>query len=257
MSRKRLATTEMLYVSAEWVDSTTPVNQAILAHTDLASTLPRIQTAHLELSAAARPTALNPRLFAIIKEQTDVDDRHDDVIRGIFGLLTSTAALLGGDEGARLLSLRDQLIPAGLATVQKSYAAEAGEAAQVATVLTPDVRAQLDKILVGPKTPQHKLTTYFDEWIQLGKRLGELEAEKARLQTDESTGATNVTLLSARNKWLRAVNLLLAIAEAAELTPELDKLIFGPLRLAEAKADKRVRPSESGSESPAATPENP
>jgi hypothetical protein len=50
--------------------------------------------------------------------------------------------------------------------------------------------------------------------------------------------------LVARNKWIRNVNVLLAVAEAAELPPETMKLLFGPLRSAEAKADQRARAAD-------------
>lgn len=257
MSRKRLATNEMLFISAEWLKTDSPAHKAILASTDLAPTLPKIQSTHQELSNAAQPIALNPRLFEIIKEQTDIDERHDDIIRGVFGLLSATAALLGAPESAPLLALRDQLIPEGLASVQKSYSAEAGEAAQLASRLTPEIRSQLDRFYVGPKSAQHKLTTYLDEWIQLGAKLGSLEIEKSRLNSNESTTATGAALVNARNKWLRTVNLFLAVAEASELDPETDALVFGPLRMAESRADRRSRPANSNESAPEQAPEAP
>lgn len=248
MSRKRLATNEMLLISAEWLKPQSPANKAILASNDLAPTLPRIQSAHQELSVAAQPTALNPRLFEIIKEQTDLDERHDDLIRGIFGIFTATAALLGNPEGTQLLVLRDQLLPDGLALVQKSYSVEAGEASQVSARLTPEIRAQLDKLLVGPKPNQHKLSAYIDEWIQIGAKLGTLEIEKSRVNTPDSS-TTGANLLTCRNKWIRNVNLFLAIAEAIELDPETDATIFGFLRATEIKANRRGRAESAPSNS--------
>jgi hypothetical protein len=252
MSRKRLTTSEMLFLSAQWLNPESPANKAILASPDLAPTLPRLQSAHQDLSTAAQPTALNPRLFEVIKEQTDIDDRHDDIIRGIHGLLTSTALLLGNPDNTDLLSLRDQLIPDGLASVQKSYTAEAGDAAQLAARFTPEIRSKLDKFFVGPKSAQHKLSQYLDEWIQLGAKLGSLEIEKIRLNSNESTGAVGTTITTARNKWIRNVNLFLAVGEAVELDPDTDHLIFGPLRSAESKADRRSR---SASPTPETTPD--
>jgi len=239
MSRKRLVTNEMLQLSAEWLDPQSPANKAILASTDLAPNLPRIQSAHIVLTAAAKPTALDPRLFEIIKEQTDLDDRHDDIIRGIHGLLTSTAVLLDAANGAPYLALRDLLIPDGLSSVQKSYLAEAGDVARVESSLTPEIRAQLKKILVGPKNNQRSLDQFVDEWIKVAKQLGALENEKTRLAPSPDSTSTGNNLVAARNKWIRAVNLFVAIAEAAELDPEADRIIFNPLRAAESKAAKR------------------
>ena len=257
MSRKRFTTAEMLFITADWIKPGSEANQAILASTDLALNLPRIQSAHQELSTAAQPTALNPRLFEIIKEQTDLDDRHDDIIRGIHGLLTATAALLGSSESLELLALRDQIIPDGLATVQKSYSAEAAEAAQLAARFTPEIRTKLDKFLVGPKSAQHKLSQYLDEWILLGNRLGALEIEKSRLNASESAISTGATIMAARNKWIRTVNLFLAVAEAIELDFATENTIFGHLHVTETKADRRARGASSPDESiPAPTPES-
>jgi hypothetical protein len=244
MSRKRLNTNEMLHLSGEWVDPQSPAHQAIRATIDLAPNLARLQAAHQDLATSAQPTALNPRLFEIIKEETDLDDRHDDIIRGIYGLLTATAALLGSDDGQSYITLRDQLIPDGLSSVQKSYIAEAGQAAQLAWRLTPEIHAQLNKIFVGPINEQIRLGVYIEEWIEVAQRLGTLENEKARLGTSsDSTTSTGTNLITSRNKWTRTVNLFVAIAEATELDEATDRLIFGPLRAAEAKAARRGRPS--------------
>jgi hypothetical protein len=48
------------------------------------------------------------------------------------------------------------------------------------------------------------------------------------------------------------VNLFLAVAEASELDADTDRLIFGPLRAAEAKADRRSRPVSPPTETPEA-----
>jgi hypothetical protein len=242
MSRKRFTTNEMLQLSADWTNPDSDAHKAILASTDLAPSLPRIKTVHIDLASAAQPTALNPRLFEIIKEQTDLDDRHDDIIRGVYGFLTATAALLDNQDRVALITLRDLLIPDGLSSVQKSYLDEAGQATQLEPRLTPEIRAQLKKINVGPKNKNHTLNEFIDEWIQLGKQLGTLEKEKALLApTQSDSPSTGMNLVAARNKWLRAVNLFIAIAEAAELDPKTDHIIFSSLRAAEAKSARRGR----------------
>jgi hypothetical protein len=245
MSRKRLTTAEMIHLSGEWLDPQSPAHKAIVASGDLAPTIPRLQSAHQDLVTAAQPTALNPRLFQIIKEQTDADDRHDDVIRGIHGVLTATASLLGPTEGAPLLALRDHLIPDGLSSVQKSYGAEAGQAAQLSVRLTPEIRPQIDEILVGSKTAPHVLGQFIDEWIELGQKLGALENEKARLNPSDAASSAGAGLVAARNKWIRTVNLFLAVAEAIELDYDTERVVFGPLHAAESKADRRGRATAS------------
>jgi len=241
MSRKRLATNEMIHISGEWLDPDSPAHKAILASSDLAPTIARLQSAHQDLVNAAQPAALNPRLFQIIKEQTDADDRHDDIIRGVHGLLTATAMLFGPTEGGPFLTLRDLLVPDGLSSVQKSYTGEAGQAAQLSARLTPEIRAQIDHIRVGTKKDSHTLGEFIDEWIDLGQKLGALENEKTRISPSDSGAAAGAGLVAARNKWIRTVNLFVAVAEAIELEPDTDRLIFGPLHAAESKADRRGR----------------
>lgn len=246
MALKRLSTEEMLHVSGGWIDPTSDAHAAILASADLAPSLPRLKTAHDELAAAAQPAPQNKRLAEVSSEQVAIDLRHDDIIRGCYWLLTGTAHLLGteDEDGAVWLELRDRLVPDGLSSTQKTYGAEAGQAAQLATRMTPAMRARTDAILVGTKATKATLTEFIEEWIHLGKQLGELDDEKARLTAalDRNGNATTVSpTLTARNKWIRNVNVLVAVAEAAELPASTMKLLFGPLQAAEAKADQRAR----------------
>lgn len=256
MSRKRLTSSEMLHISGEWINSNTPAHAAILASNELAASLPRIQATHQELLAAAKPTTNNdPRLFEIIKKQFEIDQRHDELIRGIHGILTSTASLLDPDDAAPLITLRDQLLPDGLSSIQRSYSHEANQAAQLAARLTPELRNQIDKFTFGPKSKPHRLSTFVDEWIQIGEQLGQLDNEKARLASPSpQTTSANAQIVAARNKWLRTVHLFLAIADAAEIDPATERLLFSPLRSLEAKAARRGRTTSLSTD--ADTPDN-
>jgi hypothetical protein len=248
MSAKKLASEEMLQVTADWLNPQSPAHKAILASEDLAPSLPRITAVHENLSKNAQPIVENPRIDQISKEQALIDTRHDDIIRGSYSILTGIAALLGAELGASILELRDNLIPDGLSSTQKSYLAEAGQAAQLSERLTPEVRAVTNKIRIDPKHATHTLTDCLNEWIHLGQQLGSLENEKAQLAPADRTQAT---LLAARNKWIRMVNLFLATAEAAEIDPATYQLIFGPLLAAQAKAAKRGSKPASAPETPA------
>ncbi len=254
MARKRLYSDEMLPITAPWLDPSNPAHQAILASTDLAPSIPRLTSAHEDLSKNAQPLHDNPRIEQISNEQADVDNRHDDIIRGSYSLLTGIAALLGPEHGASILELRDLIVPEGLSSTQKTYLAEAGQAAQLAERLTPEIRALTSKIRIDPQVPSRTFTHFLDEWLNLGKQLGTLEDEKAHLAPANRTQAT---LLAARNKWIRAVNLFLATAEAAEIDPATHQLLFGPLLAAEAKAAKRSTkpaPAPSNQSEPVAKP---
>lgn len=240
MAFKNLQTEEMLQVSSTWTDLQSAARAAIVSIPDLSAKLPRIDEIHLLLAAAAQPSK-NPRLDEISAEEVKIDLRHDSIIRGVFGYLTSTAELLGGDAGADLIQLRDLLIPDGLPSQQKTYRAQAGQAQQLASRLTPAVKARTNAIFIGQGPAQKSLTEYVEEWIALGKQLGEREDEKGRLLAEQSELASGSSLVKARNRWIRVVNALVADGELAELAPATEALVFGPLRDAEKKADARSR----------------
>jgi len=240
MSRKLLATEEMLHISGTWLEPQSVANVAILNIPELAAKAPLIAKAHSALASAIRPSN-NPRLAEIIAEQSKLDLRHDSLIRGVYHLCTATAELLGGDAGADLITLRDTLIPDGLSSMQKTYRAEAGQAIQLAARITPEIKSKAKTILVGPGPQKHSLLTYLNEWITVGKRLGALEDEKAQLIAEQSNAATGTALVQARNRWIRVVNALVADADLAEIDAAADLTIFGPLRDAEKKAEGRSR----------------
>ena len=240
MAFKRLSSEEMLQLSGAWVDPLSEARAAILATPDLAPAMPRVTAAHGALASLAQPVKADPRLAAISEEEGSLDARHDDVIRGGYGVLTGAAFLLGAG-GRALLALRDSLFPDGLSSVQKTYRAEAGQAAQLAGRLTPALRAQLASIGVGPEDEKKTLEQFVDELIGLGAQLGALEDEKGRLQPapGQASHQGGAALLAARNQWIRVANALVANGEAAQLDEATDKLIFGPLRAAEKAADRR------------------
>ncbi len=243
MALKNLSHDEMLQVSAGWVDPKTKAHKAILAQPDLKPSLARLSSAHADLALAAQPVASNSRIAEISAREGSLDARHDIVIRASYALLGAFADLLqDAPQAQELLTLRDLLLPDGLRSTTKSYRAEAGQAGQLASRLTPGIRSQLDSLLVGPKGSGRPLSAFIDEWIALGKQLGELEDERGRLPSPSPDApSASATLLASRNQWVRVVNAFIANGAVAELDPETDRLIFGPLRDAEKRAARRAR----------------
>jgi hypothetical protein len=240
MALKNLTSEEMLQLSGNWIDPKSPAHAAIITVPELAAKLQRMGDTHGGLANAAQPPE-NPRLAQISAEEGPIDLRHDAIIRGIFGHLTATAELVGGEAGEQLIALRDKLIPDGLSSQQKTYRAEAGQAAQLADRLTADVLKQTDAIIVGQGAAAKSLTEYLKEWITLGKQLGALEDEKGKILAEQADAATGTALVKARNQWIRLVNSFIADGALAQLDDGTDALVFGPLRDAGKKADARVR----------------
>ncbi len=236
----------MLQLSATWVNCSSEAHSAILAINDLAAFLPRIEGVHVSLSALLQPTP-NAKIAAISTEQVSVDVRHDGLIRGGYGFLTAMAELYGGEIGAAILELRDLVVPDGLSSVQKSYRAEATQAAQLKARISADVKSKLDSVSVTFGGQSKTLTEFVDEWIALGKKLGDLEDEKSRLQ-DSPDDSNAMATLKARNLWIRTVHAFVAVADLADLTEAQDRLIFGPLRVADKAATKRERAGRADNE---------
>lgn len=239
MALRHLDSAVMLQLSATWLDSTSDAHKAILAVPELATLLPRLNKPHTSLAALLQP-GQDARVTAIIKEQFELDIRHDSIIRGIVGLLSSSAELLSGDAKRILLELRDVLVPEGLSSTQKSYRAEATQASQLQDRITPAIKTQLDALHIGLAGQSQTASHFIDEWISLGKKLGLLEDEKARLQ-DSPAATTGQAIVSARNLWIRTVNALIAQAELAEIEDATDRLLFGPLRAAMKNAERKAK----------------
>lgn len=254
MALKHLQTEEMLQITATWIDPQSPAHTAILAVPELAAKLPHAEGAHHALAAAAQP-AKNPRIAEIIAQESSIDLRHDAILRGVFGFLTSLAEIVGGEDGAKYIELRDILIPDGLTSTQRTYRAEAGQAKQLEDRLSPALKARTDIIVVGPKPKTKTLTSYLNEWITLGKQLGELEDEKGKLLAQEAEASTGAAIITARNRWIRVVNSILADAELVELAAEPQATILGPLRDAEKKAEARARSGKPSKGATETTPE--
>lgn len=231
---------EMGHVSGTWLNPADPAHAAILAEPLLAPHLVPLGKAHggvLDLLKLTR----DGRVAQIILLATRTDGRHDGIIRGTYNMLTAMAELMG-NGGEELLALRDELVPDGLRSVNKSYRAEALQADELGKRLTPAMRARTDAITVGAGAAARPLTAYLDEWVALGKELGALEDERDRLLAGPPDPTTIVpSATKARNYWVKVVNAMLDAAELAELDEATMATIFAPYWAIERKADDRAR----------------
>ncbi len=248
MALKRLTTDEMVQISGAWLAKGSPARRTIGGVAELAGLLPKLEAAHQALHAT-QPAAEDPRLAAIAAEAAEVDVAHDTAMRGLHGLLTALAILAGpGARADALNKLRELLLPEGLSATQKTYRAEAGAAELLKSRLAgaPDAKKQLKAIPVD----KHDALHVVEQWMASAKRLGELEDERAKLLGAAANG-DSAHGLAARNRWIRAVNALVANAQLAELDEATDQLLFGALRLAEKSAERRAHGGAPAIEAPA------
>lgn len=239
MAAKNLYEDEMILVTGDWVDPTSDAHTIILKVPLLAALYPGVTAAHTTLKQALQPNEL-PRILAIIELEGKLDVRHDTIIRGAWNALTYMAELVGGAEGESLLALRDFLWPDGLASQQKSYAAEAGQADLLTDrfVKEPAMRKAADTTLIGLGSTAKPLGSYVDEYLQLAKQLGELETERGQILAAPSDNSARYQAVLG---WIRVVNAMTANGELAQLDPQTEATVFGPFRNLEKKADERAR----------------
>ncbi len=246
MALKNLTVEEMVAVSAAWTDASNQGHRALKEQPRLAAFQGDLQSVHQDIVAVA-PQPDKPREAEIIELAAQEDALHDTLARGIHGMLTHLALLQ--DNGSVYIELRDELMPSGLGkTIQATYRGQAGWTSLLRKRLTGESRKTLEGI---PLPDGRNLFATVDAWLDAGDRLGKLEEERARLVEGKSLGAQ---VVSARNQWIRLVNTLLSLAEWSELDADAERLIFGPLRDAEATADQRAarRSSEAVAPEPIA-----
>jgi len=232
MALKNLTVEEMVALSVSWVGADNPAHGLLKANTRLSGLLPDLERAHGAIHGVT-PQAVDPRKAELAQQAIALDMRHDQLARGVYGVLTEFANLV--EEGAEYVQLRDQLFPNGLAAVvQTSFRGQSGYADLLRERLTADQRKRL-KAFVLPKTT---LLEKVEQWLEAGRELGELEEQRARLDQVEGPSFGQQTV-EARNLWIRVVNAFLALASLSELDPKDDLVLFGPLREAEARAGAR------------------
>ena len=222
----------MVQLSEQWVTPDTEAHTIVKSVPLLAAMLPQIEGAHQSLMSMI-PAADSPKFKELSAAEAELDVRHDTLVRGIHGGLTSIALISA--NGAELLSLRDLLLPEGLAHTQKSYRGEAGHAALVEPRLDANTRKRLSAVNLHDRT----LETLVDEWLGVAKQLGALEAQKAKLVGPD--GNTALEISQARFGWIRVVKAFLANAELVSIDEAQDRVLFGALHAAELAADRRKR----------------
>lgn len=233
MGLRDLSVEEMVQVSAGWVAAESPGRGALASRSLLASLLGELVAAHAGLLSVRRRPA-EPRRDEIARQAAALDVVHDTLVRGIHETLTGVSRL--SSEGASLLSLRDALLPEGVAGAsQQTYRGQAGYAKLLAERLTPELRAQLDGVVVGGTS----LLASVESWMDAGRRLGEFEEEATRIE-QRLAPSTAAQVNEARLRWIRVVNALESLVDLAGLEPGERHVVLGSLVDARTTAEQRA-----------------
>lgn len=248
MALKRLTLAEMISVSSPWIAEGHDERAALQEIEDTRPVLRRIELAHAALVELQPKGAPSPALAALQAEAASLDDEHDDVVRGTMFLINGHA-LLQRDKAQRdaLLKLRDTLFPTGPAVTQKSHREESGQAEMLKGRLTPPMKVLLKSI---PSPDAHLLAT-IQRYLRVAQRLGTIEDRKL-LAASKGSGPSAAEVTLARNRWIRAVNVLIATLEQEDIESPWAATILERIRQAEVTAERRAEPEASGSGVPEA-----
>lgn len=233
MALKNLSSAAMISLTTPWVTEGNPERVILLRFPETNGLLGRIEgDQQALLDVQVRP---NGRLAEVSDEQGKLDVAHDDLVRGVTGLLTNLALLTTDAKEARaLLELRDTVFPQGIALVTRSYRDEAGEGRLLRARLTPALKKALKAIPVSQGTLADTVARYLDVTDALGK----LEDEKAAL-VGRTEGPTPAALHGARNRWIRTVNAMIALLDIIAISEEEKTTVL-------VRFDKALRATERG-----------
>jgi hypothetical protein len=235
LTARLLTPEEMLGVSATWLDPAR-LRPVLEGSPLLGGLLPSIEAAHQALGAVSLGTS--GALGALQQEALRTDQIHDRKGRGVHGILTALAELTEPGPGSqRWLDLRTRLFPEGMEVLGQSYLAEADYAERLGRELDDPA---LQVLLSVVRLPDGG--TLLEEVRMLqeaGARLGELEGQRALLQTADAGAAVpaeRAQVVKARHGWLSVTRALEAnLLVAGGLTDDQRESVFEPLRAALAR----------------------
>lgn len=236
----------MIAVSGPWVDENKDM-PLLLSQPLTVGLVPILAATHNGLLQVRVTPSESDAVMRMLSEQAfSLDSDHDERYRVLHTILTGWAAASSDESRRRALeNIRDTLLPDGLSGTLRTYLSEAGNVELAVTRMTPEMANTLKGIVVEGRS----LFQLFNEWTEVGRKLGDVERARART-ADRPTagGVTAADVQQARYKWIRAVNALCALLALGSGFPEEDRIrILQPLRTAEAKFAKKrsaVDPTE-------------
>lgn len=239
MALKKLSVQEMVKFSGDLLSERSAERRALETHPEAAVLVSRLQAAHDGLVAAQPPN--DSEIAELTEEITQLDVRHDALVRAIEGRLTSEIALAEaaeGDSGTHdaLRRARGVLFPDGLMLVRRSYIEQAGEAELRAARIDEPVEALLKEMQIHDGRELHDV---YGQLQEVATQIGALVKRRAELgEEGEKVARTH----QARLDWIRVIN---ALAQVLEMLGVDEGPVLGRIREAERVAERRdAKPRE-------------
>ena len=238
---------EMLAITAAW--ATNPDARAtFLSIPEIAPLHPKVLKVHADLLAALPVTdTSSAETRRLVAAAARADLEHDALVRAVSAAIEAdrTYCLAARPPQPARAELAEEihfkLFPTGMAIVNVSLLAEAGNAARVAALLDHDpmVADFLDSI---PLRDDHTALDLTRRWIAAGKRLGKLEHERSVLSSKGTTKPLELVAISAvRARWLRLVAQVLSALELSDAPDSAIETIRGPILFASERAGRRYQ----------------
>ncbi len=238
----------MTTISARWLDpeQDRPVLEALPL---ISAFIPVIEASHEGLiTKQVLLASLNSELSLVQEQLRTADANHDRYKRGVYYILTGLAEVAEDQDSAPdLTDLRDRLLPLGLGEVRRSYVDEIGDANRLRGRLDDDARAFMASLSISDDT----IETYVERWLEAADEMRQLNEQRIAVELRRSGGESGMTTQAeaheAKLQWIRMVRALEAnLALEPALSDELRTRILGPIKLAEADADRRVARRNDG-----------
>jgi hypothetical protein len=235
MALKDMTIPQMLRITNRWLVK----DKAVLEKTpELNGSIRMLQKAHQGLLAPVAPPE-NEEIKTIQVYQQGTDVIFDRKARGTIMCFAAFAELATDPQRTdRFLQLSKELLPLQLSTVNQTYEEEAGTALAIEAKLNIGIQAELKELSTfGGRT----LLDEVRDIVSSGKRIGELEDQKKKLQLELHIPTADSDRREARLLWIRTVNAFLGIVDIAEITKEEREIIRGPVHRAEEVVARRKK----------------
>jgi len=240
MSAQDLTNEEVIHFTQALITSGTPENAAIARSATARPYLTLLDTARGDL---AQPLGSSPEIASITQQLLDEDIKVHDVLARALSFALDSGALLFPSPGigAACGNAKRGLYPEGLMITRKSYAEEAGAAAQRQTLRDAVQFAPVWAIAFGTTT----LGDVLDRWNASARRLGDLHRQRAVL-TGTQEDPTAADVLEARRRCLRIVDAIQNALRLEGVSADAVKTTFRAWEDAVHTATLRARPVADG-----------
>jgi len=242
---RHLNNQEMLAITDAW--ATNPDARAtFLSIADIAPLHPKVVMVTAELAAIQPvPESSSDAVKKLVASAARADLEHDALVRAVSAGIEAEHAYCLAAKPPQLAraeqaeKIHTKLFPTGMAIVNVSLLAEAGNAARVAALLErdPSIPDFLDAIPFRDDQTALDLTR---RWLSIGRKLGRLEHERSVLTARGTTKPVELVAISGvRARWLRLVAQVLSALELSDAAGEVIEIIRGPVLVASEQAGKR------------------